>query len=542
MIDAAKNTSASHYIHRLGLGDDPFAAHFQNDYFYSGGMRQQLLEQLLHYCRFGEQVVVLTGSTGSGTSTILEMLLSGLYDQMDCCRVNAEEMLSPDQLLLSLAEQLDFSPPGSIVDLLNDLRHCADHDQDVEPVLIAVDQAHYLSVEGYELLMHLSHSEPGLVHLLFVGEYQVEQLAKLGGFDEADLQLLELEALTEFETAGFLMGLLCSVGYAGEPPLSADQLSVLHQQSGGNLVEIKRVAPELLGLDAGQADGSGFSIPVTHMAVVGVLALLLLLSWFFPGSEQPDELSQSAGASGQRVSEQIALDIDSGDRKAMTAADALDKSIANLPASQPAVAATAVVKERPLLAQAAAEATGSEAIASAVTAKTTSSQAAPAAPNKAPLASPPPTKPPVPSVEPAKPVVEKAVAAKVAVVPAKLPTVPKAPVSAPPTSVSSNENISPREQRLLKLTASHYMLQLLGSVDEQRTREFVKQYIGRFALTYFETQRNGAPWFVVVAGPYDDREAAKAAANMLPDKLQKQKPWTRSVASVQADIRANQKR
>lgn len=542
MIETAKNTGAEHYVQRLGLGDDPFAAHFQNDYFYTGGGRQQLLDQLLHYCRFGEQVVLLTGSTGSGTSTILEMLLSELYDQMDCCRVNAEEMLSPDQLLLSLAEQLDFSAPGSIVDLLNDLRHCADHDHDAEPVLIAVDQAQYLSVEGYELLMHLSQSDPGLVHLLFVGEYQVEQLAKLGGFDEADLQLLELEALTEPETAEFLTGLLHSVAYVGEPPLSEDQLSVLYQQSSGNLVEIKRVAPELLGLDA-ERDAGRFSIPATHMAVVGVLAVLLLLSWFLPDSEPPDDLSGAVQASGQRVSEPIVLDIDRGDRQipttagsdAVNAADTVsDVTAKALPVSKPAVTATAAIKPQPT--SVAAQATAPQ----AVTAKIA------VTPSPSVVQAPPPVSPAVPKaaaakIEPAKAVVEKAVTAK-ATVPARPPVTPEVPGSAPLASVAADENIPPREQRLLKLAASHYMLQLLGSVDEQRTREFVKQYVGKFALTYFETRRNGSPWFVVVAGPYKDREVAKAAASSLPDKLQQQQPWARSVSSVQADIRANRKR
>lgn len=518
MIDAAKKTGADHYVHRLGLDDDPFASHFQTDYFYNGGMRQQLLEQLLHYCRFGEQVLLLTGSTGSGTSTVLEVLLSDLYDQMDCCRVNAEELLSPDQLLFSLAEQLDFSSPGSIVDLLNDLRQCVD-DEGGEPILIAVDQAHYLSVEGYELLMHLVQSEPGLVHLLFAGEYQIEQLAKLGGFDEADLQLLELEALTESETGEFLMGLLRSVGYAGEPPLSADQLSVLYQQSAGNLLEIKRVAPGLLGLNSGQA-ASGFSIPPKHMAVVGVLALLLLASWFFPGAEQVDELSSSVPISGQRVSAPVVLDIDRDDPKPVS-----------VPGDKPAVAAPVAINEPSLSTEPPA-----------------SKPIAPVA-EVARVQSVPPV-----SLPASRLVVERAEPVTVEPAPAKAPAVsksapestpesaPELTLSAPPPIVAASENIPPREQRLLKLTASHYMLQLLGSVDEQRTREFVKRYIGKFALTYFETQRNDAPWFVVVAGPYEDREVAKAAAKALPGKLQKQKPWTRSVASVQADIKANRKR
>ena len=87
------------------------------------------------------------------------------------------------------------------------------------------------------------------------------------------------------------------------------------------------------------------------------------------------------------------------------------------------------------------------------------------------------------------------------------------------------------------MPTSAYMLQLLGTVEERRARNFVKQYVGRLPITYFETRLRNKPWFVVLAGPYDDREAAVAGVGALPQKLQLQKPWVRSVVGVQTDIR-----
>ena len=54
----------------------------------------------------------------------------------------------------------------------------------------------------------------------------------------------------------------------------------------------------------------------------------------------------------------------------------------------------------------------------------------------------------------------------------------------------------------------------------------------------YETRRSGKPWYVVVAGPYRDQAAARAAIAGLPKGLSEGQPWLRSVASVHADLRA----
>ena len=85
---------------------------------------------------------------------------------------------------------------------------------------------------------------------------------------------------------------------------------------------------------------------------------------------------------------------------------------------------------------------------------------------------------------------------------------------------------------------SGYVLQLLGARSEQGARDFVAQYGARLPMTYYQTELKSKPWYVVVAGPYQDRSAALRAIKQLPTGLQKQKPWARSVLDVQVQIRA----
>ncbi len=524
---------ATHYVQRLDLGEDPFAVDFESDYFYTGAMRRQLLDQLVHFSRFGHQTVLLVGATGSGTSTLLDHAYEVIEDAMDCCFINAEETTSPEQLLESLNEQLNFQLPSPVraADFFAALQSGLIIDGEPEPIMLAVDQAHYLSLEAYCLLHEITDLGDGNICLLIAGEYQVEQMAKLASFNDAEIKLLELEPLSEAETSDYILGLLRSVGYAGDLPLSNDQLVVLHERSGGNLLEINQLVPSLLHVKAAaNASTSRFGIPIAHVAAISILAAAVIVSWLYLGSDEtPDEVAEPAR---------------------------IDKAV-ELPS-------IALVKEEPVAPKAElaplpektkAEASNTLAVSESEMAEVNTGAIDRTIPQSKPEVEAAKPKPVVPKEpELAKPIKE----APIDVV-AKASIEPKpAPVSAPaaepkpkkvepkltlpaakPAPVAAKPSIPIREQRLLAYPESNYVLQLIGSVEEARAREFVKRYINRMPVTYFETRLKGKPWFVVLTGPYEDKSAALAGVKVLPQELQKQRPWARSAASVQKDIRSN---
>jgi DamX protein len=99
-----------------------------------------------------------------------------------------------------------------------------------------------------------------------------------------------------------------------------------------------------------------------------------------------------------------------------------------------------------------------------------------------------------------------------------------------------------RDQRLLGMKGTDFMLQVLGSSNEQAVRDYVKRYVGQLPISYFETSMRDKPWFVVLVGPYASRELAQSAVLEFPADMQKQSPWVRTVASIQADIKARTRR
>ncbi|MGK0499590.1 MAG: DamX protein [Oceanicoccus sp.] len=523
---------AGHYVQSLDLGADPFVADVESDYFYVGAQRRELLEQLIHFSRFGKQTVVLLGATGSGSSTLLDQALNELEELADFCCLDGEQISSPEQLIEQLNQQLQLQLPApfNIEQLLQALRDIVYIDGKPEAVVIAIDQAHFMSLQSYQLLLTLVNTDNDMLRLVLVGEYQVEPLLSLAGFDKPQLKLLELKPLSLEECGQYLQGLLQSVGYAGEMPLSRDQMAVLYQQSAGNLLEINQLAPSLLSPMAEDQSVGSAKLPLAHLAAVAVLAISVLFAWLYLGKDEAAPLVASSTAiEPQPVVRRTEVEISLPPAKV-----ALAEQITKADRQQPADEETAVIRDG-------ASEKAAEKLAKSSTAASWSSNAvartAPGAVEVAAQSVSGETGIPKFAALPIKSTAPKLTTPKKLA--ATLPTTSVPKVNIPKPAAASNSAMPPREQRLLRYSESAYLLQLLGTVDESRTREFVKGYVGKLPVTYFETRLNGKPWFVAVTGPYVDKAAANVGVKVLPAALQKQQPWARSVASVQQDIRKN---
>ena len=190
-----------------------------------------------------------------------------------------------------MADQLQI-PMGLPLTVAGFLEGLIDPDAEQEPLLVAVDQAQYVSLEGYQLLRQLILDSKGAIRLLLAGEYQLQELVQLAGFESGEIKTLELESLSCEETGDYLLELLCAAGYAGEQPLAARQLSELHQQSGGNISEINRLAPSFLMAEQLPAQGSDShsSFPLVHIAAATIILTGVVFSYFYLGDDKDASL------------------------------------------------------------------------------------------------------------------------------------------------------------------------------------------------------------------------------------------------------------
>ena len=516
MTESTAAHSADHYVHTLDLGDDPFDSGFESDYFYSTPARNHLLDQLVHFSRYSDHVVVLVGAEGVGTSTVLDEAIRALRDAMDCCYMDAEVSMSPEQVLESLCEQLHLhlDMPVTADDFFSTLKKAIHADDAAEPILLAIDQAHFLSLEGYELLQTICDAAGDLFSLLLVGEYQVEQLVASAKFDKDNIKLIELEPLSRVEVGEYIQGLLQSVGYAGEQPLDVDQLSVLYDQSRGSFAEIKQLAPALLRAKVpGSKPVFNVGIPLTHIAAIGIIVVSLLFVWAYQGESEQGEKTVSV-------------------EKVLEFKQPIERSVVVAKDSAPALpnVKNGEIKreERSFLEDVKQQSKEAEVLVKNIPENVT------APPKDAKLVEKT-IQIDTPAVnELEKPVVEERDRAP------KASKIAEKSVSLKPY-VSPKEKIlaSSRERRLLELDDSKYVLQLMGAVDEQRVQQFVKRYAGRLPITYYETVRKDRPWYVAIAGPYNDRASALSKAKELPSELQKLGPWAKNAESVKKAILAD---
>jgi DamX protein len=116
-------------------------------------------------------------------------------------------------------------------------------------------------------------------------------------------------------------------------------------------------------------------------------------------------------------------------------------------------------------------------------------------------------------------------------------SLPRATETAPVVATPATGEIR-REKWLLSQKASAYTVQIIGVSSEKTLLDFVKRnpLLKPDELAYYESTFNGKPWFQLLYGIYPSRQAARAAADKLPENIQQAGPWIRQISSVQEVI------
>lgn len=125
---------------------------------------------------------------------------------------------------------------------------------------------------------------------------------------------------------------------------------------------------------------------------------------------------------------------------------------------------------------------------------------------------------------------------------------PPAPAAAPPPEFPSQPEAAAeppahpraalqREDWIARQDPLTYTLQLLSSMDQDALLGFVRSHPLN-DLAYFESQREGRPWYSLIHGIFPDTAAARTAAEALPPELRKLRPWIRKLGDIQSLIAA----
>lgn len=523
--------------------------------FFPSQQHTQVIELIGHLSRYSSLLLTITGPQGSGKSLIKRKVLEGMDSGVQICDFDYQQVSQPQAFMQGLNQslQLGLDSNSDLNQYLSRLKqHFSLLHREGNSCLIAVDDAHLLSPETLELMVILlsDDDDQKRPHILLLGEeplIDTLQGSRLKERFNAIGHHLALQPLSNEEAWGYLEYRMSAAGLttqisepmkadivraAGGVPGQINNMANLALSDPDSLKKVASIAPKAKSqpkadkkpapVKAPKAEPSSkpaakrASVPVWHVAALAVVASLLGAAYLYQ-----DELM---GLEKEPVvAENTPLtDLNRLSRPVEETLAEVEEAAAKVEQEEAVTIIKPVYPDEETTTE---EQSKREADAALLGMDTTT---APAAETTSPEPAKQETTQQTATVEPKpEPIKEPEPVVKA-------PEPEKTPVAEPVES----KPVSPykQEKELLALKKTQYTLQLLGSHIEANAIRFIDGLKNKTNVRYFETIYQGKPWYVVIYGQYDNRDAAIASIPKLPKELQDRKPWARSIASVQSDI------
>lgn len=462
---------------------DSNAAQAVTPAFVPVGERAQQLDMLLHLQEFSSMVVLLTGPTGVGKTALLEAAQSELQVHHQVIHIAAHKMMGEPDLFQQLSEALGCTASEAGVGVaLNVAKNQS------ETIHVLVDDAHLLEPEALQYLVEVAVSDQGW-HLILAGDAGVEShLRILQARVKADslYHTLHLHPFSEEEFQHFLTAVYQQQGHASLP-LSQQRVHQLWTLSSGLPGQVL----DYLELESEKNNTLVARIPFGHIAAMLLVGMALVFSYTYDGEQQKQDPIAALLEHGQPSAELSSTEADERITALLSGA-----AVPTSAGGQQSSDAVDIPVE--VLAQ------------------------------------------DVDQVDEQS--IESSTPKSLSVIKSEVQT----GRSTRPESVAKSTNSvkkTPKVQAshpLLDAPSETYALQLLGVRKAKSAQAFVSRLtklVGQDQVNVYETRYKSAPWYVVVYGPFEDKNKARAAVKRLPKTMQQQRPWVRQLSKIQEDIR-----
>ncbi|GLS82176.1 AAA family ATPase [Paraferrimonas haliotis] len=257
--------------------------------------QQDISQRLVHSIRYTQDAIILSGSTGSGKTKIVEQISDQCegYNQLF---LNCHDSSGLLELRKKLAEQLW---PGKTVELNQSISKMLVENAEMEhlPILIMVDNAESLPANGFaELIDTVDLNYSGMtVRLLIAIEQSTQSLLMRGLSDSqaAACLVVTMPPLTVSERHGLFFGLYARTGQT--PEFSREQIRRLLEQQSGRPQEVLKLlqtairSPEKIGVQKAPVNKG-----IMSGAIVVIAILAMLVWWLFKPtpSNAPSQVKQ----------------------------------------------------------------------------------------------------------------------------------------------------------------------------------------------------------------------------------------------------------
>jgi len=462
--------------------------------FVAVGDRVQQLDMLLHLQEFSSMVVLVTGPASVGKTALLDEAQSQLQIHHQVISINAHKMMGESDLFQQIAETLGCSASEAGIGLA--LNQAVAQQ---ETVHVLVDDAHLIEADALQYLVEVAASENGW-HLILVGDEGLESQLRIlqARIKQENLyHTIHLHPFSEDEIQTFLTDVYRQMGQE-TLPLSQQRIHQLWTLSEGYPGKIL----DYIEVETEKATSFTGRLPLGHVAAMVLVGFALYFSYGYQDESGEAQQDPIAALLNHASPKPESLTEEEADARldALLNGKALPTS-AGIPKQDEAASSDLKPPVFDDLSDVAE-------VGSLDVEETNhpQMQSDTSSPTEATL--------------PAKPVVTEA----------EHPRVAKAPV----TKAKSHGH------PLLAAPPKTYALQLLGVRKPKSAQSFMNRLtkqIGSEQVSVYETRYKSAPWYVVVYGPFDDRNSAQQAVKKLPLEMQRQRPWVRQLSKIQEDIR-----
>ncbi|MDX2321207.1 MAG: SPOR domain-containing protein [Moritella sp.] len=103
-------------------------------------------------------------------------------------------------------------------------------------------------------------------------------------------------------------------------------------------------------------------------------------------------------------------------------------------------------------------------------------------------------------------------------------------------AVTSTSKTATDKAWVMAQPAKNYTFQIAGLSSETQLKQYLSENELPENINTYQTQRNNKPWYVVLYGSFTSVEQANAAKLKLPAAVQKDKPWLKRFAQIQSDL------
>lgn len=533
------------YLSHYQFEHDPFSGRGSSFKFFPA-KRRSVLNELQHLARYSKLMLVVTGPQGSGKTVLHQALVAQVTEPAQSIVISASAAVDAASMLAQVSSALGLFD-SEIADVLKHIEQMSVAGKEVH---VLIDNAEYLEESALLFLQRLAQGvNDACARVVLFSDSSINPLLEKIA-DNADLHyVIALEPWDDDETLEYIEQRLID---AGQPidVFSAQQLHDIYTQSQGWPGRVNSIAKSMLiGQMSRKSSGKKAAVmPIKYIMILAVIALALVLFWLLrkDGSDSTRQQDTVSPVVEQLKPEPVVIPATpTSNSKIEVPLDLNPVPVVREPLAQ---ALNAEEDEAQLLNEPYTDAqlealrnapayTAEQEQQSAADAPQTST--APAVeelpePISVPVVSvpvpvsTPPAQATTPVVQPVKkPVAKPAAVVRKAAAPAK-PAQRK-------TAASSLKGTSGHSQWFKQQAPTRYTLQVFGTSSEAKAQAFVKQDSAQYH--YFRKLHQGKTLFVVTYGSFADRASAHLAINGLPEKIRNDKPWIRTILSIQNELR-----